>query len=360
MKFLRETREGTSFIRLCDDEGGYHYTQNYYTQNNWIDDDRLLLARSREFYGWEKGAEVVLVDLKNETETLLIDDANKSIWSVIVYGENVYYMRGADLVHIDLTTGARRTVWQGEQHGATVDLPPQMPHITADGRYINVVTRPASYSSVKAWIIDVQTGESEMVVFPPFSPPFFLPNHIMICPTDKDCLYFCHEGTTQYISNRLWMWDKQKGSRLLVKQRIDEDCHLADCLGHECWCRDGKGLYYIKYPVFGKAPYGIAYVAKDVEAAVPDVRYSKYRYWHVCVSPDGKKLASDTIERESGVCVIDIETGEEKCLLHTGPDRSDPTHPHPCFSPSSRRLCFQDHREVNGKAEMVGVGIIDL
>jgi hypothetical protein len=31
MRFLRETREGTSFLRLCDDrqEGGYHYNLGY-------------------------------------------------------------------------------------------------------------------------------------------------------------------------------------------------------------------------------------------------------------------------------------------------------------------------------------------
>ena len=357
MKFVRETREGTRFLRLCDEEGGYHYNHGYYSMNRWVDDEHLVLSRSKELYQWE-GAELVLVDLKRETETLIIDDANRAEY--VVFGDLVYYMRGVDLMRYTISTGEKTLVWEGEPHGAKEGHRPGLPHITADGRYISLQNGHDAPANTRAWVIDTETGNCETFLIPPFAPPLWRVTHVMVCPTDKDKVFFCHEGTTQYISNRLWLWEKGKENRVLVKQRLDEQGNLADCLGHECWCPDGKGLYYVKYPVFGKAPYGLAYVSLDGELSAPDVRYSKYRYWHVCVSPDGKKLASDTIERESGVCVIDLETGEEKQYLHTGPDRTHPTHPHPAFSPSSTRICFQDYREENGKAQMLGVGIIDL
>jgi Tol biopolymer transport system component len=357
MKIERLTREGTSFIRLCDEEGTYHYNLGYYSINRWVDDQRLVLGRSKNMYGWN-GAEIVLVDLANETETVIITDSNST--ESLVFGDLVYYMRGLDLVCYSISTAETRVVMDGEAHGASENVRPAFPHITTDGRYISLQNFPKERGDIHVWVVDTVTGEVEAFTLAPFAPTLWQVGHVMVSPTDKDKVFFCHEGTTQYISNRLWLHEKDKGSRVLVKQRLDEQGDLADCLGHECWCPDGKGLYYVKYPVFGKAPYGLGYVPLDGELTAPDVRFSKYRYWHVCVSPDGKKLASDTIERESGVCVIDLETGEEKCLLHTGPDRTHPTHPHPCFSPSSSRICFQDYREVDGKAQMLGVGIIDL
>ena len=357
MKFVRETREGTDFLRLCDDEGGYHYNLGYYSINRWVDDERIVLARSKEMYEW-KGAELVLVDLKNETETVIINDNNSG--ECLVYGDLVYYMRGLDLVCYSISTGEKKVVMVGAEHGADENIRPAFPHITTDGRYVSLQNFPKDRQVTHAWVVDTLTGAVETFTIPPFAPPFWVISHVMVSPTDKDKVFFCHEGTTFYISNRLWLWEKGKASRVLVKQRLNELGNLGDCCGHECWCPDGKGLYYVKYSCSPSKPSGICYVSLDGEMTAPDLRYSKYPYWHVCVSPDGKLLASDSQEGLSGVNVINIETGEEKQYLHTGPDRTHPTHPHPCFSPSSTRLSFSDYREVDGKAQMLGVGIIDL
>lgn len=357
MRFLRETREGTSFLRLCDEEGGYHYDHGYYSMNRWVDDEHIVLGRSKDMYQWD-GAEIVLVDLKNETETVIIDDADRA--ACVVYGDLVYYMRGVDLMRYTISTGERALVWEGEPYGAKEGQHPCVPHITADGRYISLQNGHDTRAHTRAWVVDTQTGACETFLIPPFAPPLWKVTHVMVCPTDPDKVFFCHEGSTFYISNRLWLWEKDKGSRVLVKQRLNERGDLGDCCGHECWCPDGKGLYYVKYSCSPSKPAGICYVGLDGEMTAPDVRYSKYPYWHVCVSPNGKLLAADSQEGSSGVNVIDIETGEEKQYLHTGPDRTHPTHPHPAFSPSSTRICFQDYREENGKAQMLGVGIIDL
>lgn len=357
MKFVRETREGTRFLRLCDDEGGYHYNHGYYSINRWVDDDRIVLARSKELYQWE-GAEIVLVDLKNETETVIINDNNSG--ECLVFGDLVYYMRGLDLVCYTISTGEKSIVMEGAVHGGNDDIRPCFPHITVDGRYISLQNFPKERGVTHAWVVDTLTGEVETFTIPPFASPLWTIGHVMVCPTDPNKGFFCHEGSTFYVSNRLWLWEKDKGRRVLVKQRLDEQGNLGDCCGHECWCPDGKGLYYVKYSCSPSKPAGICYVGLDDALTAPDLRYSRYPYWHVCVAPNGKLLAADSQEGWSGVNVINIETGEEKQYLHTGPDRTHPTHPHPAFSPSSTRICFQDYREENGKKEMLGVGIIDL
>lgn len=359
MKFVREEREGVRMLRLCDDE--YNYSEGYYAANNWLDDDHILLARTKDGLDFSH-AEYVLVDLKNETETVLITDYQGHRQNTQGYVKDgvLYFFVGRDLVAQNLMTGERRTVLSDERAQFSKVLPDGI-CMTTDGRYLSAQAICEDYRPIEMWVIDTQTGDFDKQLLSPFAPPFWMVTHVMVCPSDPERVFWCHEGTTQYVSNRLWVWEKGKGSRLLVKQRLSEDGNLRDCLGHESWAADGKGLYYVKYPVGGEPPYGIGYVGMDDALDAPNILFSKYRYWHVCASPDGKKLAADTIERHSGVCVIDLVSGEERCLLHVGgPDRSHPTHPHPCFSPSGQRLSFHDYREVDGKLHSLGIGIIDL
>ena len=367
MKFVRVSREGTDFICLCDDE--YNYSQGYYAANNWLDDDHILLARTNktDFERTRAGfdfshAEYVLVDLKNETETLVISDyeGHPANTQGYIHGSEFYFFAGRDLVAHDLVTGKRRTVLADERAHFSDKLPSEF-CMTRDGRYISAQAIAAVRGPIEMWVIDTQTGDFEKQLLAPFAPPFWVIDHVMVCPTDPSRVFWCHEGTTEYVSNRLWLWEKDKGSRPLVRQRLSDNGNLRDCLGHESWAADGKGLYYIKYPVAGEPPFGIGYVSMEDALDTPKILFSKYRYWHVCASPCGKKLAADTIEGRSGVCVIDLLTGEETRLLHVGgPDRSHPTHPHPCFSPSGAQLSFHDYCEVDGKPVSLGVGIIDL
>lgn len=367
MKFIRETREGTSLLRLCDDE--YNYSQGYYAANNWLDEDHIFLARSKGIHegasssGFDfSHAEYVLVDLKNETETLVLTDyeGHPMHTQGTIHGSEFFYFVGRDLMAHDLVTGARRVVMRGDEADMGEIVPNEF-CLSRDGRYITMQAIGKERSPIEFWIVDTKTGEHEKHTIAPFAPPFWVADHVMINPTNPDLVFFAHEGTTEYVSNRLWLWEKGKQPRPLVRQRLSEDGNLRDCLGHESWAADGKGLYYIKYPVAGEPPFGIGYVSTEDTFDDPQILYSAYRYWHVCASPDGKWLAADTIESTSGVCVINLETGEEKRLLHVGgPDRSHPTHPHPCFSPRATRLSFHDYRAVDGKSESLGIGIIDL
>ena len=135
--------------------------------------------------------------------------------------------------------------------------------------------------------------------------------------------------------------------KCIAEQRLDTDGNLGDCFGHECWAPDGKGLYFVKYNCSPVGPRGISYVNADGTGQRTAI-YGKYPYWHVCASPDGRFLASDTQSGSySGVCLIDTYSGNEKMFYKAKSNWTHPTHPHPSFNLSGSKVMF--HHIIDDK-----------
>ena len=85
MKIIKEIIEGYPTARVTDDK--YSYTYDYYSNNSWVDDDRIILKRYIK--GKENEVEYVLVDIKNETEEVLKlgDDLLYQYTDPVTYGE---------------------------------------------------------------------------------------------------------------------------------------------------------------------------------------------------------------------------------------------------------------------------------
>ena len=71
MKITHEIDNGVSIRYITDDT--YHYSFGYYSANKWVDAHRVVLVRSTEpeLYAFSRHAQLVLVDIEAETETLL-------------------------------------------------------------------------------------------------------------------------------------------------------------------------------------------------------------------------------------------------------------------------------------------------
>ena len=70
----------------------------------------------------------------------------------------------------------------------------------------------------------------------------------------------------------------------------------------------------------------------------------------------GKKLASDTQSRGfSGVCLIDLATGEEDMPIQAATTWQHPCHPHPQYNFGGDRLTFHEAYEGN-----CAVGVLAL
>ncbi len=354
MKFINDVKDGISVLRIYDEN--YDYSYGYYAANEYVDGTHIVLARNPtdkklDFIG---SSELVLVDLINQTEKLICTAAEFGCFAsdYVVHKNKVYYTSPNNncLYVKDIFTGEYTLIY--EKAGYKVSHP----QITSDGKFLNVTVDPEIiYTNdpveddkhpFGCLVVDLENGTTETVFEIRFENPFPMASHMMICPTDKDKVFFVHEGITYYIPNRLWLWERGKGVKCLAKQKLDENGFLADCFGHECWAADGKGLYYVKYPCSSQKPTGICYV--DVDGEQTDVLYSGYPYWHVCADPNGRFLAADATSYEkgeppySGVYLIDTKTGKEKLLVKADVTWHHPCHPHPKFNPQSTELLYHE------------------
>ena len=172
----------------------------------------------------------------------------------------------------------------------------------------------------------------------------------MISPFDKDLFFFAHEGDCRYVSNRLWLYNAEtKKSWNIAKQTLNQDGTLGDCFGHEMWAPDGKGIYFAKYAGSPEPPRGICYV--DIETGKYELLYTKYKYWHVGVSQDGRYLTADTQydPHQSEVVIIDRETGEEFVVDMPYMTGRHPCHPHPQLSPDNKKIVYTALSKEGGR-----------
>ena len=314
---------------------GYHYTSGYYTDNRWLDDDTLIIMRSK--FPDKDFTEMVKYSLKDGSIEVLCDDAS-GFSNHVVWKNLVYYSDGKTIRVIDTKTNEKKVVYE-----RLADDPErlQMPSITVDGKamcaYGEIAGQPGSFS-----VIDLETGKRMYKFEKGFAPPFAVANHGMICPTNPYRIFFAHEGITFYVSNRLWVYDaKADKAWNIAKQNLDEEGNLGDCFGHEMWAPDGKGMYFVKYPCSPKGPKGVCYV--DIETGKVDVLYSKYNYWHTGVSQDGKYITADTTDNGttySEVVIIDTSDNTETIIDTPEITWNHPCHPHPQLSPDNSKVVY--------------------
>ena len=339
-------------------ESGYDCSCGYYSQNCWVDDDRLVITRHQNPKSdkTSSGIDIILIDLTDNSEKLLLHSDEDAI-SHIVYGTTLYYVENKFLLcSLDVDTLERKEIYKSD------DEPIKQPHQTHDGRYINWFYEGTKNKYNTCYRIDLQTGEVIKMVEKGFLAPFKTANHFMINPNNPDIVFFSHEGDTTYITNRLWVAPFGKEPYNIVKQRLDANGNLIDCFGHESWAADGKGLYFVKYDVSPSKPTGVGYV--DIETGKHEILFTKNKYWHVNAAHNGKYLAADLGPNDldednlsdSAVCLIDLESGKEEIIVKVRSQRSHPGHPHPQFNPSCTRICFHDAVD----RETLAVGIVEI
>lgn len=326
-------------------DADYHYSSGYFPDNKWLDNDTLLIQRCvNPTVGYDDQDEVefLCLSLKDGKKDLICKD-KVFAYFYFVFGTKLYYCDRQNLKVVDIQSKHVKTLYTytGYQPGISKLAEP---NITDDGKFIcmRIATQNLPARIV---VIEADTGREVYQFEAPFSQPFYAAEHNMICPTDPQLVYFCHEGTTQYISNRMWLYDARTGRKWnFAKQRLDENGNLGDCYGHEMWAPDGKGMYFVKYPCSTLAPSGVFYV--DVQTGEQKAVATGYKYWHIAVSPDGKYLIGDTFEpnlqdkSETEVVMIDLADGSEQVVDIARTNQRHPAHPHPQLSPNSDRIIY--------------------
>jgi Tol biopolymer transport system component len=129
----------------------------------------------------------------------------------------------------------------------------------------------------------------------------------------------------------------------------------VEYVGHEIWAFDGSGLYFVKYAHSPDKPTGVYFADKRGERHA--FVNGDYTYWHVGVSPDDRYAAADTQEPgRSRIVLIDTATKQSKLLCELPCRGVHPGHPHPSFSPDSRKVTFT----FSDEQDTLWVGVMDI
>lgn len=323
--------ETDKIVTICDEK--LHYSSGYFVTNKWIDNDTFVAVRSEDEEIGDKN-ELVKISLKDMSIEVLEKNIRSPLYPT-AYENKVYYCGSKGIMELNLNDNTKRCVCESQ----AIAL-----QLTADGKYASAfITHEDTETPSEFYRINIATGEIEKICEKTFEKPLYLANHLMISPTDKDMFFFAHEGNTRYVSNRLWLYNsKTEKSWNIAKQKLNQNGDLGDCFGHEMWAADGKGIYFVKYCCSPEKPTGICYA--DIQTGNYELLYSKFKYWHVGVSQDGKFLTADTqYNWELGlseVVVIDTETGEEFVVDMPHMTGVHPCHPHPQLSPDNKKIIY--------------------
>ena len=233
----------------------YHCTAGYFPDNKWLDNDTFVYQRSEDptiaCEDWEGKvtSELVRLSLKDNSEEVLLSDRIFG-YHYVIFGDKIYYSDRKNLKVFDIKSKKTDILYTNNDYYPDDNAMALMcPTVTNDGKYISVYIsgRNPEHSMAKIIVLETETGHVRYTFEAGgFARPFQYADHVMICPTDPDLVYFCHEGTTEYVSNRMWLYDAKSGKKYnFAKQRLDEDGNLGDCFGHEMWAPDGRGMYFV-------------------------------------------------------------------------------------------------------------------
>ncbi|TXK84567.1 hypothetical protein [Paenibacillus sp. N3.4] len=338
---------------------GRDTAHNYFTAMTWLSNSRHLIVHTdmnRETWTGN------IVRFDTETGDVQVLEEGLTWGSGVVSCDDIIYLLNKnELYAIDAWSGERRTICKLGEH-CTFFGPLS---ITNDGKVLGVYWKEALHPSEDAesggaeWVIgtvNVASGEVCEAAHPQFAEPYPIANHAMINPIDPNQVFFSHEGATEQIPDRLWVVDTETGEMSnLFSQKREESGRPVEYVGHEIWAFDGSGLYFVKYPHSPDKPTGVYFVDRRGERH--EFINGDYRYWHVGISPDGRYAAADTQEPGiSKIVLINTATKQSELLCELPCRGMHPGHPHPSFSPDSRKVTFT----FSDEHDVLWVGIMDI
>ncbi|WP_168119564.1 oligogalacturonate lyase family protein [Paenibacillus sp. HB172176] len=332
---------------------GKHVSHFYFTANSWSADSSglvLNVMESRDSFG----GNLYRFDSNSGESKLLLENHE---WGNGTVGsdDRYYYYEGHRIQSIGIHDREIQVLYEDEDESVRFGGPMS---ITNDAGTLGFAVKRdgVSYAS----LLEVRTGKLQEVAAPRFPEPHPIMTHPMVNPADRNLIFYCHEGRTDQIPDRIWVANTEEGTKtnLFGQRRLlgEEGSQLGEWVGHEMWSYDGKKLFFVKYAGSPLGPTGV--YAIDADGAGVTFINGDYPYWHVAVSPDGRYAVADTQEFPTmpRIVLIDLRSGRSEWLCHAPCWKKHPSHPHPSFSPDSKSIVFSRMNE-DGELE---AALIDL
>ena len=304
----------------------------YVTAQNWNSEGTKFLVMTpddRKMYEY---------DTVRETLGFLdYGEGSTSLNAVVTPDNQIYYVYNKNIYKIDWNTYTKTLVCPFPYGCKSIGSL----QITNDGRYANGYF--SGYSGANSVVrIDLESGEIDFVKKKDFSynPDSAGVGHPIINPEYPELLFFCHEGTTQLIPDRLWIANTETGEMFnAFEQSEREDGLTGECSGHEVWGMDGEYLYFVKYSVDQNiGQRGIVRIKKD--GSEREYINDDFAYWHCYPSSDNNWVAGDT--NTGQVAIANTKTHESVLLAKFNIiSHQHPYQPHPVISYSNNSVNWQ-------------------
>ena len=223
--------------------------------------------------------------------------------------------------------------------------------ITNDGRYLS------GYNAGKYSRMDTQTGEllARGMNFKGYNSDSLGVGHPIINPEYENLVFFCNEGTTQLIPDRLWLWniDTDEVYNSFV-QGENPNGLTGECSGHEVWNIDGEKMYWVKYTQTQNVGQS-GFMRMDKYGKTREYINGDYAIWHCFPAGDDNWVAGDT--NSGQIILANCNTYESYYIAKFRMwNASHPYQPHPHINFGSTVVSWQMVDDSN----MLGVGWADV
>lgn len=284
------------------------------------------------------------IELRSYRIVQFTEVADLTEWSVHpdISGHYVYFTTKSGGWQLDVESGKIRSLFDYEGASATAS------GMVAGGMGTTALSHNGKYwafpyntgKGVRIMKVDTQNGEVSLIT------EHDAVAHMQFCPEDDELLYFAGNFT-----ERLWTVNVDGTEKTKHGTR-----EKGQWITHESWIPNRKELMYVDWPLAVRA---VAIESGTVRTI------ASLNAWHAICNPTGSMVVADTNCPDIGIQVFSTEGNDAPRTIcfpeatnagehwafpfpyENGPIKVNApqhTHPHPRFSPDSKRIVFTSDR----------------
>lgn len=219
-------------------------------------------------------------------------------------------------------------------------------NVTNDGKYMSGYSGKRTDLSTGA-----STGPDLTHVYDIWQKTTYLPDgngnigygskgHPMVNPEYPNLLFFCHEGTTEYIHDRLWVTNLDTGESYNMFVQAPYSTEItAETSGHEVWSMDGEMMYWVKYASTNNVGQS-GLMRTDRFGSNREYLNGDYGYWHCSPAGNHVWVVSDT--NIGQIVLVNANTYSSRLISKFEMyDWVHPNQPHPHISYNAHAVSWQ-------------------
>ena len=315
-RILRDEETGVTVLRLS----GFPTVNSHVYMHSrcFTPDSRDAFFYSKRISSRDSPRDVFIVSTDGLRLRQLTDRENIGWMTASPVERALFYVSGNSIFKVRVDALEEREV-------AASGLPHSIISVSYDGSAIGSFCNTDGRGIIS--MIDVKRGSSQVIYRHPT--PI---GHMQLEPHRSRHLIFHDTGPGG--TPRIWCINRDGSDpRMLYDQQLGPPSHFVWLPGRD---RIAATLQH---------PYrGIVLI--DLNGSY-QLLSDEQAFWHAGASPDGRTLCSDTFNPDTGMYLVDANSGTSTKLCNPRSSNSHPqwTHPHPTWSPDGSMVLFNSDRE---------------